>query len=229
MIRLVMFDLDGTLVDTAVDLTNALNYATGPYNMPRLTRTETTSLVGEGVSKLISKVVGGKDSPVYDDVLKRFTEHYSAHLSDNSIPYPGVVGVLEELGPRKKAVVSNKREAMSKKLLSDLGLLRYFDLVLGSDSTAMNKPSPEPLLQAMGVLSAVPGETVMVGDSCFDIEAGKAAGVATVAVSYGFRSADTLGDADFVIDSMEDLPAIIGRLDLQASPEIGPEPGPKRG
>ncbi|MDA8083418.1 MAG: HAD-IA family hydrolase [Nitrospiraceae bacterium] len=217
MIRLIMFDLDGTLVDTALDLTNALNYAIEPYDIPELTVARTISLVGEGVSKLVARVVKGYDPLIYDAVLDRFTGYYAEHLTDASLPYPGVAETLQGLEGRKKAVVSNKREAMSKRLLADLGLLDYFDLVLGSDSVDENKPSPKPLLHAIGALSSLPEESVMVGDSDFDILAGRSAGVKTVAVSYGFRPVESLRDADFIIGSMAELPALLFRLDAEES------------
>ena len=213
MIKLVMFDLDGTLVDSGADLTNALNYAIAPYPMGKLSVAETVALVGEGVSRLISKVVGRQCGDMRDDVLSRFVEYYSLHLSDETRPYPGVAAMLRQLSDRKKAVISNKMEAMSVKLLTDLGLREYFDLVLGSDSVDETKPSPKPLLHTLRHFSVAPEEAIMIGDSTYDIQAGRSAGVSAVGVSYGFRDASTLSDADFILDTMEDLLPLIKKLD----------------
>lgn len=213
MIRLIIFDLDGTLVDSGIDITNALNHALSPFGNPKLTVAQTIGLVGEGVTRLIEKVAGDDNPERRDDILKRFVAYYSAHLTDETRPYPGVVQTIGKLTGRQKAVISNKREAMSSRLLTDLGLMQYIDVVLGGDSIDEKKPSPKPLFHVMKLLETDPEESVIVGDSIIDIQAGKAAGVTTVAVSYGFRAVETLRDADFIIDSMVDLPAVLEQLD----------------
>ncbi len=213
MIRLVMFDLDGTLVDSSQDITDALNLAIAPYGFKRLSVEQTKSLVGEGVSRLIEKVVGPSNEALAGDVLAAFVAHYSRHLTDSTRLYPGVKETLERLSGYKKAVISNKMESMSRQILHELGIMACFDAVLGSDSVDEKKPSPKPLLHVINMFSIRPDEAVMVGDSSFDIEAGKAAGTVTVAVSYGFRHLDTLRGADFVIDAMEGLVPILKQLD----------------
>jgi phosphoglycolate phosphatase len=213
-IKLVIFDLDGTLVDTAADITAALNYAVQPYLNKSLTVTETIGLIGEGITRLIDKLIGEERTGIRPAVQERFISYYSEHLSDCSKAYPGVVETLEELGDYKKAIVSNKRELLSRGLLDDLGLIEYFDLVLGSDSAGEKKPSPKPLFKAMDIFSCKPSETVIVGDSNYDIQAGKAAGVNTVAVSYGYRDVRLLKDADFLIDDINELKSILGQLNV---------------
>jgi len=204
-IKLIIFDLDGTLVDSSVDLTNALNYAIGPYGLEKLTVTKTISLVGEGVTRLIEKLLGQTAADLKDVVLNRFLDYYSEHLADFTVPYPGVRETLDRLGDYRKAVISNKREDLSKRLLEDLELSCYFDFIWGSDSVPEKKPSPVPVLEMLKKVSCRPDEAVIVGDSNYDIEAGRAAGVSTVAVSYGFRNVSLLQDADFIIDSMKQL------------------------
>ena len=210
-IKLIIFDLDGTLVNSIADITNALNYAIEPYGFEQLTVERTTSLVGEGVTRLIEKLVGQKPSDLKDVVLKRFLEYYSEHLTDFTVPYPGVRETLQILGNYRKAVISNKREDLSKRLLEALELSCYFDIIWGSDSVSEKKPSPAPVLEMLKKLSCGPDEAVMVGDSNYDIEAGRAAGLKTVAVSYGYRHISLLKDADFLIDNMKEL---IFKLDL---------------
>lgn len=215
-IKLIIFDLDGTLVNSSADITNALNYAIGPYGFEQLTVEKTISLVGEGISRLIEKLVGQqsadlKATNLKDVVLKRFLEYYSEHLTDLTVPYPGVSETLEMLGDYRKAVISNKREDLSRRLLEKLGLSGYFDVIWGSDSVPEKKPSPAPVLEMLKKISCGPEEAVMVGDSNYDIEAGRAAGVRTVAVSYGYRHVSLLKEADFIIDNMKEL---IFKLDL---------------
>lgn len=209
-IKLIIFDLDGTLVNSAADITNALNYAIAPYEFEQLTVEKTISLVGEGISRLIEKLVGQK-ADLKDIVLKRFLEYYSAHLTDLTVPYPGVPETLEMLGNYRKAVLSNKREDLSRRLLENLGLSGYFDIIWGSDSVPEKKPSPVPVIEMLKKISCGSDEAVMVGDSNYDIAAGRTAGVRTVAVSYGYRHVSLLKDADFIIDSMKEL---IFKLDL---------------
>ncbi|MEW6108408.1 MAG: HAD-IA family hydrolase [Nitrospirota bacterium] len=204
-IKLIIFDLDGTLVDSSIDITNALNYAIEPYNFKKLTVEKTVSMVGEGITRLIEKLLGENNSEIKPDVLKRFMDYYSDHLTDFTKSYPGVRETLEELRNYKKAIISNKREFLSRRLLEDLELSKYFDIILGSDSIDEKKPSPKPVLKALEILSLTPEEAVIVGDSDYDIIAGKAAGAITIAASYGFRDISLLGDADFIIDSFSEL------------------------
>ncbi len=212
MIKIIMFDLDGTLVDSSIDITNALNFAMGPYGIPGITVRETISMVGEGLTRLVEKILGDERIAIAHEVLERFIGYYSEHLTDFTAPYPGVPETLERLGEYRKAVISNKREYLSKKLLEKLGLAKHFDMVLGSDSVEEKKPSPKPLLKVLGLFSLQPGEAVIVGDSNFDIEAGIAAGMKTIAVTYGFRDIGSLKDADFLIGHFAELPALLAGL-----------------
>ncbi|HBG91984.1 MAG: hypothetical protein A2X54_09750 [Nitrospirae bacterium GWF2_44_13] len=208
-IELIIFDLDGTLVDSGMDITNALNYAIAPYGFKPLTVEDTIKIVGEGLTRLIEKIVKDNNTPVKDAVLDRFINYYSAHLADFTRPYPGVIKTLEMLGRYKKAVISNKRESLSKKLLDQLGLMKFFDIVLGGDSASGKKPSPAPVKKVLETLGIEPHRAVIVGDSDLDIQAGKGAGVTTVAVTYGFRDKKSLKDADFILDSMDELLTLI--------------------
>ncbi|MDO8446489.1 MAG: HAD-IA family hydrolase [Deltaproteobacteria bacterium] len=211
-IKLVIFDLDGTLVNSITDITNSLNYATEPFGLYPKTVEEVAALVGEGITKVIERVLGDERLQYRDDVVKRFLAFYSEHIVDNTFPYPGVKETLERLSGLKKAVISNKREALSIKVLEALDLLRFFDLVIGSDSTNEKKPSPVPVLHVISTMGLTPEDSIMVGDSDLDIAAGKSAGVKTVGVTYGYRDRAFLTDADYIIDEIKDLPLIIQSL-----------------
>ena len=213
MIKVVMFDLDGTLVDSSVDITNALNYAAGPFGVRKMTVEETIGLVGEGVTRLIEKVLGNERAAIVPEVLDRFVGYYSEHLVDFTLPYGGVRETLERLGNYKKAVISNKRESLSRELLDKLGLAKYFDIILGSDSAEEKKPSPKPIMKVLESFSLKPDEAVIVGDSNFDIDAGRAAGTKTIAVSYGFRDVGLLKGADFIIGDITELLSILAEID----------------
>jgi phosphoglycolate phosphatase len=213
-IKLLMFDLDGTLVDTSVDITNALNYALNSHGVRSLTVEDTKNLVGEGLTKLIEKVLGSDKEQLRDDAMRKFLDYYSEHLADYSREYPYVRETLEIMTGYKKAVISNKRESLSARLLDLLGLLKYFDLVVGSDTTPEKKPSGVPVVYALQRLKVSAADALMIGDSNYDIEAAKKAGVKTIAVTYGYRGRQYLADADFVIDSFGNLPAV---LDMTSS------------
>ncbi len=220
MIKLLIFDLDGTLADTGQDITNALNYALEPFGVREYSLEETKAMVGSGISKLLESLIP-HDSPVADGmrnyngqkpeelVLSRFLEYYDNHLIDNTDAYPHVKETLTKLDGYKKTVLSNKREVYSKRVLKGLDILEYFDLVWGSDSVREKKPSPVPVLDMMQYFQVSQDETILVGDSNFDVEAGKSAGIKVVAVTYGFRSRDYLTNADVVIDSFDELIKVI--------------------
>lgn len=212
-IKAIIFDLDGTLIDSSIDITNALNYAMEPYPLKRLTREDTVKLVGEGITRLIEKIAPDLDETGKADVAQRFITHYTEHVADFTREYPGVRDTLESLVKYRKAVISNKRESLSKLVLEELDLLRYFSLVIGSDTTAERKPSPVPVLKALAELHAEPCEAVMVGDSNFDVDAGKAAGVTTVAATYGYRPRAVIAHADYLIDRMSDLLPLVEKMD----------------
>jgi len=208
-IKLILFDLDGTLVDTSKDITTALNYALKQYGTQELSVQKTIKMVGEGITRLIEKILGDENLHMRDEIIKMFIEYYSEHLADYSHEYPYVRETLEQLSGYKKAVISNKRESLSIELLENLDLLKYFNLVAGSDTTSEKKPSPVPIFHIMEKLETKPYESMIVGDSSFDIEAGKKAGIKTVAVTYGYQERQYLQDADHMIDSLKDLTSLI--------------------
>lgn len=206
-IKLIIFDLDGTLIDSSIDIKNAINFAIQPYGIKPLTVNETIELIGEGITKLIEKVLirSQKEGINKDILIQRFLDYYSKHLIDNTTVYPKVKETLEQLNTYKKAVISNKRESLSVEILDRLGLLKYLDLVVGSDTTSEKKPSPVPIFYVLSKLKVKPEEAVIVGDSNYDIEAGKAAGVKTIAVTYGYRPVELLKNADRLINSIDEL------------------------
>jgi len=208
-----MFDLDGTLVDTVQDIADALNYALKRYEIKSLTVKDIMNMVGEGLSRLVEKALPIEKIHLRDNVMKSFIEYYSEHLTDKSKEYPHVKETLGNLTGFKKAVISNKREELSKRLLEELGLSEYFDLIIGSDTAGERKPSPVPVLYAITRLGSNPEESIIVGDSNYDIEAGEKAGVKTVAVTYGYRPKESLTEADYIVDDIRELVPLVHMLD----------------
>jgi phosphoglycolate phosphatase len=211
-IKMIIFDLDGTLIDSSVDISHAINYATEGTGISPVTVQETITLIGEGISRLFEKLIEKEKIAADKELLvARFMEHYSAHLMDNTNLYPGVKEALESLAGYRKVVITNKRQGASAKILDVLGIAKYFDLIVGSDTTPERKPSPVPIHYALSMFDIKPGDAVIVGDSNFDVEAGKAAGIGTIAVTYGYRPRSALQDADYIMDSISDLAKTIDR------------------
>ncbi len=222
MIKLLIFDLDGTLADTSRDIAESINYAVEPFGTGPYSIEETKAMVGSGITKLLNSLLpenvvsdDGKADAAFKKVSDRFLNHYSKHLLDYTTAYPNVKETLPLLGRYRKAVLSNKRESFSLDVLKGIGIHNYFEVINGSDSVTEKKPSPVPVLETMKHFKASKDEAVMIGDSNFDVEAGKAAGIKTVAVTYGFRSANMLKDADYIIDDMGDLPGILEKIEIQ--------------
>jgi phosphoglycolate phosphatase len=173
-------------------------------------------MIGEGLTRLIEKALGsvGKADPAtVDEAAGRFIDHYRDHLSEYSRPYPYARDELERLHDVKLAVLSNKKEELSRRLLEELDLLGCFHLVAGSDTTPEKKPSPRAVEYVMEALGEPAERTVLVGDSDYDVRAGRAAGVTTVAVTYGYRPRRALASADHVIDSLSELVPLFRELD----------------
>jgi phosphoglycolate phosphatase len=213
-VRLIIFDLDGTLIDSVGDICAAVNYALEPHGISPVTVEETKASVGEGVSNLIEKVLTLKGAISLDreELTKRVLEYYSAHLVAKTAPYPGVRETLEHLGACRKAVISNKLTNLAGKILEALDLLKYFEVVAGSDSSPERKPSPVPIRRVLSLLDVPPQEAAIVGDSVYDMAAGRAAGVKTVAVTYGYGTPGFSDGSDFIIDRFSQLVDVVQHL-----------------
>ncbi|WP_353683478.1 HAD-IA family hydrolase [Thermodesulfovibrio sp. 3907-1M] len=213
MIELIIFDLDGTLVDSCEDITQALNYCLEKSGISGFSKDEVKKMVGEGVNRLIEKALQarGVNFPS-QKLIDCFVNYYREHITDFSRAYPEVKETLEELKNIKKVVISNKLTELSFKTLENLGLLKYFDFVAGSDLFSERKPSAVPIIETVKRFYTTPDKTLVVGDSELDIIAGKQAEVKTVAVTYGYREREVLKEADFIIDKFSELLKIVREL-----------------
>jgi phosphoglycolate phosphatase len=212
-IVLILFDLDGTLIDSVADIAAAASHGLAPLGIGPVDAAEARGMVGEGPARLIDKLLLARGLKVdADPLVRRTVDYYSTHLAVHTVPFPGVIDTLEKLRNYRKAVVSNKPGALTDGILRELQLSRHFDAVLGSDALPERKPSPAPILHLMERFHTSPVETVIVGDSHIDIEAGRAAGIGTVAVTYGYGRAGFERDAHFVIDTIVHLATLIGKI-----------------
>lgn len=218
ILKLIIFDLDGTLVDSKVDITNAVNYAISPYCVEPASVEETMTLVGEGVTRLIAKLLEKRKVNLDLSVLvARFRSYYSAHPVSHTAPYPGVQQTLRSLHSYRKAVISNKFRSSALEILGELRLSQYFDEVAGVDTFPERKPSPVPILRMLDKFQVRPEETFIVGDSIYDIQAGRASGARTVAAAYGYGSPGFSDGADFVITEFPQLIAVVNRFEQRST------------
>jgi phosphoglycolate phosphatase len=205
-IKLIIFDLDGTLIDSLDDLTDATNHMLGRFGRGMLKREDVRLLVGQGAKRLVERAMPGASPEQIDEGIRLFLDYNDLHIADKTRAYPGVAETVSHLAENSLlAVISNKYESHCKKLLSVLGLSQHFSRVMGVDSHPARKPSPEPLIKLMEELAAAAPQTVMVGDSSNDIIAGRGAGVVTIGCSYGYGDPSELLDADFRVGSFKEL------------------------
>jgi phosphoglycolate phosphatase len=206
-VRLLVFDLDGTLIDSKVDLANSVNHALLAFGLPALPFSVITSYVGDGATVLIRRAAGGNGDGRLEAILESFLSHYRRHLLDTTLPYPGVPETLRKWADRyEMALLTNKPLGMTQAILSGLALDRFFPDVVGGDSFPRKKPDPEGLLHLMKTRGASPGATLMVGDSRNDVLAGKRAGTRTCGVTYGLGAGGFADDPpDFTVARFSDL------------------------
>ncbi len=209
--RAALFDLDGTLVDTAPDLAAAANRMLADLGRPGLEEGQIRDYVGKGVVNLVNRcfeATGGGSDDERGRAHACFERHYTAGIADRSRPYPGVVDGLAALERAGIALgcVTNKAGRFTEPLLEQTGLRRYFGVVVSGDTVERKKPHPDPMLYAAGKLGADPSETLVVGDSLNDVQSARAAGCAVVVVPYGYREGLALEDlgADAVVASVEE-------------------------
>jgi phosphoglycolate phosphatase len=205
----VVFDLDGTLLDTAPDLSRAINHMLLRLGRPELEEERITRMIGRGMRVLVERALmatRGATKPLVEEALPMFLEHYEAQIADRTRPYPGAAEALKQLIAQdtRIAICTNKPERLTRKLLALLGWEKYFASVIGGDTTAARKPDPLPLLAA--IERAGGGRAVLIGDSINDTETARAAGLPCVAVTFGYRDcpAEALG-ATRLLDRYDQL------------------------
>lgn len=210
--RLIVFDLDGTLVDSRRDIADAANETLVAYGAAPLAEEVIGRMVGDGAPVLIARAFAAAGVQKPQDALDRFLTFYDRRLLEHTRPYPGIPRVLDQLVPRAAlAVLTNKPMAATRRILEGLNLARYFltDRVIGGDGPFPRKPDPAGLRHLMGSLGVQPDATVLVGDSLNDWMTGRSAAVPVYLARYGFGwegfPVHQLDDEACVIDSPEQL------------------------
>jgi phosphoglycolate phosphatase len=211
---LLIFDLDGTLVDSRLDLANAVNATRVHMGMEPLTNERVYTYVGNGAPVLIRRAMGEQASEAeVQEALEFFLEYYREHVLDYTVLYPGVKETLEHFHGtgRRMAVLTNKPVKMSSAIVEGLGVSEYFFRVYGGNSFEFKKPNPIGVETLMKEAAVAPVATLMVGDSSVDVQTARNAGIACCGVTYGFQP-ESLADPapEMLIDHMEQL---VKRLD----------------
>lgn len=217
--RAVVFDLDGTLIDSAGDIADVLNDCLAEDSIAAFDEPAVVTMIGGGAKMLVERAlvrVGrGDDTALLDRLFDKFAARYEALGAGRSTAYPGAVEVLARLRDDGVglAICTNKPEDITRRVLEQLDLARWFGAVIGESPRLPRKPAPDMLLAALSGLGATPREAVMIGDSAADIGTAKAAGVKSIAVSFGYTTIPPrdLG-ADAVIDHFGEFHAALATL-----------------
>ena len=216
---IILFDLDGTLVDSARDLAPAVNHALTTIGRDTISEATTRNCIGGGTDMMLEKALdatGGQvDEATYARLLQALLDHYWANIAMNTVPYPGCLAALELLADKgcKLAVCTNKSEKPARELLDALEMTGRFDAIFGGDTLGRERAKPAPDMLHAAIAACGGGRAAMIGDSTYDVRAGKAAGLPVVTTRFGYHDvplAELGGDA--MIDHFDELVAVLEAL-----------------
>jgi phosphoglycolate phosphatase len=222
--RIVVFDLDGTLVDTAPDLINALNFVLDREGLPPVPLHSARTMIGGGARRLIERglELEGRSASLEEitRLTRDFVDHYAAHIADESRPFEGLESALDDLSARgyRFAVCTNKLEWLSKLLLDQLRLSSRFSAICGADTFGVSKPDPAILRQTIARAGGDLSSAIMVGDAGPDVGAARRAGIPVIGVGFGYTEVPIADlKPDRLIHHMSELPAAVDGLMVQKS------------
>jgi len=205
-INFIIFDLDGTLVDSKFDLTDSVNFVRHKYGFNPLPVDKVASYLGSGITALVKAVLSELKNEEFGVAVKMFKDNYVEHLTDKTFAYNGVSEMLSSIS-QPKVLLSNKDEKFSKQILETLGLSKFFTEIYGGDSFKEKKPNPLPIFEIMKKFSLKKEEVIMIGDGTNDILVGKNAGIKTIGVLYGYSTLEQVKKLapDFIAESPNDI------------------------
>ena len=209
-ISLIVYDFDGTLVDTFADIAGSVNLALTEMGLNPLDKKTIRGNIGSGMFNLMTRSLMKSGCNDIETSVLLFQKHYSHHLLDQTNFYPNGKEIVEYFFDKKNAILSNKPISFIEKILKALSFSKPFDSIIGGDSLDVKKPDPKGLLLMMNKFNCPPEKTLMVGDSAIDIETGKHAGVITCGVTYGLGNLHSLTNSnpDYLIDSLSQLKSL---------------------
>lgn len=221
-IGLLIFDLDGTLVDSELDLALSVNAVRGELGLGPLPVHLVASYVGQGVTVLIRRALDDAFSQeTVEKATGMFLKYYGEHMLDNTVPYPGVREALDSLGTKPMAVLTNKPVVFSQRMLEGLGLARHFAYIYGGNSFEQKKPDPVGVHKLMKDMNAAAESTLIVGDSNTDVLTGQNAGVWTCGVTYGIGSSSLEATPpDLLLADLRELPPLLNGKRRSQEPEV---------
>jgi len=214
-----IFDLDGTLIDSARDIANSANFTRLHFNLPELSEETTVSFIGDGVEKLMQRMLGHEYRQTSPEEVAEglgvFREHYGNHCLDHTVAYPGVLTTLAHFHRIPMMLATNKPRNFTEIILSSLHLGPAFRAVVTGDDVVNKKPAPDALQKCLQGLEIDPADVVVVGDSPNDINAAKAIGAMSVGCTFGLVAAGILNSAtpDLTIDSFDELKTLFPSRD----------------
>ncbi|MES2154030.1 MAG: HAD family hydrolase [bacterium] len=214
--KAVLFDLDGTLLDSNLSIRSTMNAVLAERGLPAFTRTELDGLIGTGLRDILARKLPAPDPTAIEAMARRYRDLYSEVGWVTVGIYPGLRELAVDLRANgtSLAVVTSKGQHETEALLADLGVLELFDAAVGDDDVRPIKPHPAPVLEACRRLGCAPADAAMIGDTRFDILAAKAAGAIAIGILWGNGSRDSLAEAgaDHIVDSVPALRRVLRRL-----------------
>ena len=212
--RTLLFDLDGTLVNSVPDLTTALNTVVARDGLAPFAEAEVARMVGDGVRVLLERGFSARGATPDAEAQQRFMAVYGAHVADDSRPYPHVAETLRSLAEAgwRMAVCTNKPEALARKLLETLGLLGFFAAVAGGDSYPTRKPDPAHVTATLAAAGDSGAGAIMIGDHHNDISAATGAGLPCIYAAWGYGGPDMGAGAAAVANDFSEIPALVAGM-----------------
>lgn len=213
-IELMLFDLDGTLIDSKKDLAASINLMLKDVGRPALSEDTVGGFVGDGVRVLVYRSLTATDpngnppdEKLHAEGIALMHSHYQDQMLETTRLYEGVAETLNFFNHKRKAVVTSKEVRFTKIILDHFDIARYFDAIVGGDTLPLRKPDPGPVIEAIKLLNGKPDQAVMIGDSENDVNAGRGAGALTCGATFGFRTAEQLAltSPDAMIDRFDQL------------------------
>ena len=206
-IELMIFDLDGTLVNSGGDIVASVNHTLNSLDIPEKSQEEILTFVGDGVNKMIERALGKDSQYLFDRAMDIFSAYYTDHMLDTTYLYDSVIEVLDHFSNKKKAIITNKRKYFTLKMTDALGISKYFVEIIGADSTAYKKPDPRLFIPLLRRVNAVYDDTVVIGDGVNDIMLAKNTGVLSCALLNGLTHRNILLalEPDFACEGLGEL------------------------
>ena len=209
-IQALIFDLDGTLIDSKRDLIRSVNAMLVEMGREALHEDTISGYIGRGAPQLVAQALGNGSEEERERALKFFLAYYEGHKMDSTCAYPGVADALEELSGFSMAVLTNKPVRVSVRILEALGLAKFFRVVYGGNSFETKKPDPQGARKILSEFGAAPTEAMLIGDSEVDVQTARNAGTLAVAVNYGFGTHDREAyPADVYLDRLTELAVLL--------------------